>query len=151
MDELDRSIIRALSNDARRPLSSIAEELDVAATTLHQRVRRLEEKGVIKGARLVVDWEAIGYPVVGIVSIEVGGRGLATTAQEVRALPQIESCYAVTGDWDLMAVARARSADHLGEVLESLRATLPVRSRTVVVLQTFFDGRLPPLDAEPAL
>jgi DNA-binding Lrp family transcriptional regulator len=147
MDELDRTILTALLPDARRPLSQVAEELGIAPTTLHQRVKRLEEKRVIKGSRLILDWDEVGLDVVAVVSVDVGSRGLADAAEALSDIPWVQSCHAITGEFDLMLIVRARSSAHLGEILEQIRDIVPGRSRTGVVLSTFFDGRVPPLTA----
>ncbi|MDX1690974.1 MAG: Lrp/AsnC family transcriptional regulator [Acidimicrobiia bacterium] len=146
MDELDRKILVALADDARRPLSRVAEELGVGSTTVHQRVRRMEERGVIVGSRLLVDWEAVGLPVVALVSIEVAEDApLRDQADQLAENPYVQNCFAVTGEFDLLAVIRAHSSSHLGEILEDLRHLVPGRTRTVIVLSTYFDGRVPPL------
>jgi len=147
MDDLDRRIIQTLSRDARQPLSRVAEELDVAQTTLHQRVKRLEEQGIISGSRLTIDWEAAGLPVVALISIEMTERGsLQQAADRLTEIPYVMSCFAITGEFDLMLVIRARSSQHLGEILEDLRNQGLGRSRTVVVLNTFFEYRTPPIE-----
>ena len=147
MDALDRRILAELGTDARKPLTGVADALGVAPTTLHQRVKRLEERGVIVGSRLVIDWAAAGYPVVAVVSIEVGASSLEDVAQSIESIPEVQNCFAITGEFDLLMVIRARSSDHLGEILERLRNVSPGRSRTGVVLRTFFEARMPPLDA----
>jgi Lrp/AsnC family leucine-responsive transcriptional regulator len=148
MDNLDRRILHSLSKDARRPLSRVADDLGVAHTTLHQRVRRLEEQGVITGSRVTIDWEAVGLPVVALISIEVTDReSLEDTAERLAEIPYVMSCFAITGEFDLLLVVRARSSPHLGEVLEMLRNRGLGRSRTVVVLSTHFEYRMPPITA----
>ena len=61
-------------------------------------------------------------------------------------IPYVMSCFAITGEFDLMLVIRARSSQHLGEILEDLRNQGLGRSRTVVVLNTFFEYRTPPIE-----
>lgn len=148
MDELDRKIIKALVADGRIPYSRVANDLGVATTTVHQRVKRLTEKGIIRGTRVILDWEAIGLPVTAIVSVEYRGpESLAAIAEQVRAIPYLEASFAVTGEFDLSLLVRARSSDHLGDLLEEIRQITPGRSRTVIVLATHFDSRVPPVDA----
>jgi DNA-binding Lrp family transcriptional regulator len=146
MDDLDRKILRSLANNARRPLSRVAEELGTAQTTLHQRVRRLEERGMITGSRLTIDWEQAGLPVVALISVEVtDGGAFQDTADRLAEIPYVVSCFAITGEFDLLLVVRARSSAHLGEILEALRHSGLGRSRTVVVLSTYFEYRMPPI------
>ena len=145
MDDLDRRILVSLADDARKPLSRVADDLGVGTSTVHARVKRMEDQGVIAGSRLLVDWEQVGLPVLALVSIEVAdGSPLREAATQVAENPYVQNCFAVTGEFDLLAVIRAHSSNHLGEILEDLRHLVPGRTRTVVVLSTFFDGRVPP-------
>jgi Lrp/AsnC family leucine-responsive transcriptional regulator len=147
MDHIDRKIIRSLLDDARRPLTQVADEIGVATSTVHQRVRRLEETGVIRGSRAVVDWTALGFPVLAIISARVGSGPLSAAAEKFRAIDGVQTCWAITGEFDLMIVVRARSAAHLGDIIEQLRSAAPIHTRTTIVLNTFFDGRYPALEA----
>jgi Lrp/AsnC family leucine-responsive transcriptional regulator len=148
MDELDRKIIKALVADGRIPYSRVATDLGVATTTVHQRVKRLTEKGIIRGTRVILDWEAVGVPVTALVSVEYRGpSSLAEIAEQIRKIPYVEASFAVTGEFDLLLLVRARSSDHLGDLLEEIRQITPGRSRTVVVLAIHFDSRVPPVDA----
>ena len=150
MDDLDRRIIAILAEDGRTPYREIAERTGVATTTVHQRVRRLTEQGVIAGTRIVINWEAVGLPVTALVSVEApGDRPLTDVAESIASLAYVQSCYAVTGEFDLLMTVRARSSDHLGELLEQIRRFAPGRSRTLVVLATYFEGRTPALPSDP--
>ncbi len=147
MDALDKTIIACLTEDARMTYSRIAEEAGVATTTVHQRVRRLTERGIVLGTRIKVDWEALGLPVSALISVTApDDRPLVEAADGLREVPFVYSCYAVTGEFDLLAMVRARSSTHLGEILEEIRRHTPGRTRSVLVLGTFFEGRFPPLD-----
>jgi Lrp/AsnC family leucine-responsive transcriptional regulator len=146
MDDLDRKIITTLTEDGRTPYSRIAQDCGVATTTVHQRVKRLTDNGVIIGTRVRVDWEAVGLPVTAVVSLETpSSEPLADIAEELRAIPYVQNCYAVTGEFDLLLTVRARSSEHLGQLLEEIRRYAPGRSRTLVVLATYFEGRVPPV------
>lgn len=146
LDRLDREILGILMRDARIPLSTVAKTLDVAPATIHQRVRRLTERGVIHGSRLLVDWEALGLPVVAVVSLALDEAGnMREAADRLAAIDHVQSCFAITGEFDLMLVVRAGSSEHLGEVLQTIRSTVAGRSRTNVVLTTYYEGRIPGL------
>ena len=147
MDHLDRQILGELIDDARKPLARVAKAVGAAETTVYQRVRRMEERGVIRGARLAVDWDEAGLGVVAIVSVELMQSGsLQDAADRFAEVPWVQNCFAITGEFDLMLVIRARSSQHLGEILEDLRNQGLGRSRTVVVLNTFFEYRTPPIE-----
>ena len=153
MDALDRTIIELLATDARTPYAQIAKECDVANATVHQRVKRLRERGVIRGFRLELDWDAVGLPVTAVISINSRtAKPLAEVAEDLRSVPYVTNCVAVTGEFDLYVTVRARSTDHLGRLVDRIRLLTKGNSRTVVVLTTYFVGVLPPLgdDEDPA-
>lgn len=146
MDELDRNIIARLTEDGRMSYSRIAEDCAVATTTVHKRVKRLIDRGVITGTRVRVDWEAVGLPVTALISVEAPtSKPLTEVAEALEAIPFIQNCFAVTGEFDLLMTVRARSSEHLGELLEEIRGYAPGRTRTLVVLATHFEGRVPPV------
>ncbi len=146
MDALDQKIIGFLAEDARLPLAQVAKELGVATATVHARVKRLRDDGVIRGSRILLDWTKVDLPVAAIISLALGtAESLADVAARLKTIPYVVSCFAVTGEFDLQVVVRARSSDHLGQILEDIRQVAPGMSRTVVALTTYFEGRVPPL------
>jgi Lrp/AsnC family transcriptional regulator, leucine-responsive regulatory protein len=146
MDDLDRNIIAALTSDGRMSYARIAETVGTATTTVHQRVRKLIARGIITGTRVIIDWEAVGLPVTALVSVEASGtEALADVATSLATIPYVQNGYATTGEFDLLLTVRARSSQHLGSVLEEIRRFAPGRSRTIVVLATYYEGRFPPL------
>jgi Lrp/AsnC family leucine-responsive transcriptional regulator len=150
MDALDEKIITHLAEDARMPLAQIAKRLGVATATVHQRVKRLRDQGIILGTRALLDWDHVGLPIVAMISLQVGAdRSLSEAADHLAALPYLQGCFAVTGEFDLMAIVRARSSEHLGTVIEQMRAITRGATRTTVVLTTYFEGRVPPLGDQP--
>ena len=147
MDALDRTIITCLTQDGRMPYSRIADDAGVATTTVHQRVKRLMERGVITGTMVTVDWEALGLPVTAVISVTApDDRPLKEVADGLKSIPLVYSCYAVTGEFDLLVMVRARSSNHLGDLLEEMRRHAPGRTRAIVVLATYYEGRLPTLE-----
>jgi Lrp/AsnC family leucine-responsive transcriptional regulator len=149
MDDLDRRILNRLADEARRPYAQIAKELGVATATVHQRVKRLRDRGIIRGFRLELDWGAVGLPVAAVISINSRvDKPLAELAEDLRSIPYIASCVAVTGEFDLYVTARARSSEHLGQLVDQIRRLTGGNTRTVVVLSTYFLGVTPPLGEE---
>ena len=147
MDPLDTTIIACLNQDGRMPYSRIADQAGVATTTVHQRVKRLTERGIILGTSVKVDWEALGLPVTAVISVTApDDRPLKDVGDGLRSIPFVYSCYAVTGEFDLLVMVRARSSNHLGDLLEEIRQHAPGRTRAIVVLATYFERRLPGLE-----
>ena len=109
MDAIDHKIIDTLLDDARTPYARIADELGLATATVHQRVKRLRETGVIAGFTVRLDWSRLDLPVAALVSISVTSRRpLATVAEQLRTIPWVVACAAVSGQFDLLVHVRAQ-------------------------------------------
>jgi Lrp/AsnC family transcriptional regulator, leucine-responsive regulatory protein len=149
MDTIDYQIVEFLTQDARMPFTQIAERIGRSTATVHQRVRRLREQGIIKSFTAELDWEALGYPLDAFVSVrDTESHGLGQLAQNIGAIPFVMSAAAVTGEFDLLLHIRARSSSHLGEILDDVRRISPGPSRTLITLTNYISGQTPPLPAE---
>ena len=149
MDDLDYQIITQLIEDGRMPYAQIASQVGVSTATVHQRVKRLRERGYIHSFTVDVNWDALGYPVDAFISIRDNGtQGLAELSESLRTIPFVRSSAAVTGEFDLLLHVKARSSSHLGEILDEIRRIAPGPSRTLVTLSTYIAGQVPPLPAE---
>ena len=148
MDTVDYQIIAYLAEDGRMPFAQIAAKIGKSTATVHQRVRRLRERGFINSFTIDLNWEALGYPVDAFISIRDNeSRGLEDLAESLRSVPFVVSTSAVTGEFDLLLHIKARSSSHLGEVLDEIRRIAPGPSRTLVTLSKYISGRVPPLPA----
>lgn len=141
MDALDRKIIRLLEEDARLTYAEVGKRVGLAGSSVHDRVRKLERKGVIKGYRAEVDLEALGLPITAFVSLALRPPSPEDIPAKVAELPLVESCYSVAGDNSYVLVVRAPSTRDLEELLDALRAKLEVVTRSTVVLSTPFERR----------
>jgi Lrp/AsnC family leucine-responsive transcriptional regulator len=149
MDATDYQIITHLLDDGRMAFTQIANQIGVSTATVHQRVRRLRERGYINSFTVDLNWEALGYPVDAFISVrDNSSDGLAELSERLRAIPFVRSAAAVTGEFDLLLHLKARSSSHLGEILDEIRRIAPGPSRTLVTLSTYIAGRIPPLPAE---
>ena len=139
IDNLDRLILRALVEDARRPFLEIARELDVSGGTIHQRYHKLREAGVVLGARAVVDYGRLGYSVSAFVGIILTKAGLSAQTQEhLRAIPEVVEVHYTTGTYSLLAKVVAKGVPELYAFLsERLQAVKEIQStETFVILHT---------------
>ena len=149
MDAIDYQIIAHLADDGRMPYAQIANRINVSTGTVHQRVKRLRENGYINSFTVDLNWDALGYPVDAFVSIrDNSSAGLSELSDLLRSIPFIRSSAAVTGEFDLLLHIKARSSNHLGEILDEIRKIAPGPSRTLVTLSTYIAGRIPPLPTE---
>jgi Lrp/AsnC family transcriptional regulator, leucine-responsive regulatory protein len=113
---------------------------------VHQRVRRLEQRGVIRGYRAVVDPEAAGLALTAFVSVKPIDPSEPDDAPErLRDIAEIESCYSVAGEESYLLKVRVATPGHLETLLARIRAAANVSSRTTVVLSTPYESRPPSL------
>jgi Lrp/AsnC family leucine-responsive transcriptional regulator len=141
MDAKARKIIGLLEKDARLGYGDIGKKVGLAGSSVHDRVRKLEKAGVIKGYRAEVDLEAVGLPITAIVSLALRPSSPTDIPAKIAEFPQVESCYSVAGDNSYALMVRAPSTRDLEELLDGLRAKLEVVTRSTVVLSTPFERR----------
>ena len=98
IDALDRAILAQLDASPRMPTAELARRVDVSVPTARERLRRLEEGGVIRGYRLDVNPAAFGLPVAAFVRVRPGPGQLSRIADLAKALPQVSECHRITGE-----------------------------------------------------
>jgi len=144
MEEIDRRIVTLLAGDGRMSFTDLARETGLSVSAVHQRVRRLEKRGVLRGYAAIVDYDAIGLPLTAFVSIKPIDPAAPDDAPERLAhLSAIEACHSVAGDESYILKARVASPVALEELLQQIRAAANVSTRTTVVLSTPYEHRAP--------
>ncbi len=141
MDAKDRKIVGLLEHDARLTYAELGSRVGLAPSSVHDRIRKLERGGIIRGYRADVDLGGAGLPITAFVSLALRPASPHDIPARVAELPLVESCYSVAGDNSYVLVVRAPSTTALEEVLDALRAKLEVTTRSVVVLSTPFEHR----------
>src|SRR3954454_8451823 len=146
MEEIDRRIVTLLAQDGRMSFTDLARETGLSVSAVHQRVRRLQKRGVIRGYSAVLDHEEIGLPLTAFVSIKPIDPAAPDDAPDKLAhLQQIEACHSVAGEESYILKVRVTSPYALEELLQQIRAAANVSTRTTVVLSTPYEGRSPRL------
>ena len=144
MEEIDRAIVTALTVDGRLSYTDLAERVGLSVSAAHQRVRRLEQRGVLKGYSARVDFTALDLPLTAFVAIRPLDPSQADDAPDrLAALPEIEACYSVAGEDHYLLLVRVRGPLELERLLQDIRSAANVTTRTTVVLSTPYEGRPP--------
>jgi Lrp/AsnC family leucine-responsive transcriptional regulator len=141
MDMLDHKILEILDADARRSYAEMARELGISQPTVADRIRRLEEKGIMRGAMLRIDHARLGFSVSAFVRLRSKSAHKLRLIEIARAMPQVIEMHSVTGEDCLIARVCARSVEELAEILQ--RLTSMAESSTSVVLETHIPLRNP--------
>ena len=145
LEELDARIAAVLAADGRCSYTDLAERVGLSVSAVHQRVRRLEQRGVIRGYAAVVDAEAVGLPLTAFISIRPIDPSAPDDAPErLRSLAEIEACHSVAGEESYILKVRVRAPSELETLLARIRAEANVSTRTTIVLSTPYEQR--PLD-----
>jgi len=144
LEPLDQAIARELAGDGRCSFTDLAERVGLSVSAVHQRVRRLEQRGVIKGYVARLDSEQIGLPLTALISLTPNDPAAPDDyPQRIEHIREIESCYSVAGDESYILLVRVASPRDLEELLRRIREAAKVSTRTTVVLSTPFEGRPP--------
>ena len=141
MDAKDRKILALLEADGRMGFAEIGEQVGLAPSSVHDRVRKLEVAGTIEGYRAAVDLERAGLPITAIVSLALTPSSPGEIPAKIAEFPLVESCYSVAGDNSYALVVRAPSTRALEDLLDALRGKLEVTTRATIVLSTPFERR----------
>jgi len=142
VEEIDRRIVGLLARDGRMSFTDLGKATGLSTSAVHQRVRRLEERGVIRGYAAVVDAEAVDLPLTAFISIRPIDPSAPDDAPErLRGMPEIEACHSVAGEESYILKVRVRAPSDLESLLARIRAEAGVTTRTTIVLSTPFEQR----------
>ncbi|RRJ29120.1 HTH-type transcriptional regulator Lrp [Halocatena pleomorpha] len=146
-ENLDEKLVNALLNDGRSSLRNLAEDLDVSVTTVSNHLSDLDEQGVIKGYTPKVDYGELGYDVTAVIQLKVEGTAITDVAATLRDAKQMVSVYEVTGDHDVIAIAKFKDTDGMNDEIKELLNDVNVKeTNTSVVLNTVCEHEQFPLD-----
>jgi Lrp/AsnC family leucine-responsive transcriptional regulator len=146
LDDLDRRLLDLLAADGRRSYADLARDTGLSTSAAHQRVRRLEQRGVISGYAARIDHAAAGMPLSAFISIQpIDPAAPDDAPQQLRHLPAVEACHSVAGEESYILQVRVAGPAELEQLLQEVRAAAGVSTRTTVVLSTPWEGRTAPL------
>jgi Lrp/AsnC family transcriptional regulator, leucine-responsive regulatory protein len=142
LDARDLDIIAALQDDARATYADVGQRVGLSASAVHDRVRKLEQAGVIRGYRAVIDPEALGLFVTALIAATPFDAGQADDLPErVSDFPEVEDCYSIAGEANYILKVRTRTTGELEDLIRRLREKAGVATRTTIALSIPFEGR----------
>jgi len=117
-DQLDNHILSALMSEARTPFAELAKRFNVSAGTIHVRVEKMKQAGIITGAQITVDPRALGYDVCCFIGINLKSAGDYPAAiSKLNALEEVVEAYYTTGNYSIFVKVMCQSIDSLQHVL----------------------------------
>ena len=142
MEDLDRRLVGLLLSDGRMSYTDLGKATGLSTSAVHQRVRRLEERGVITGYAATVSPEALGLPLAALISVApFEASAPDDVPQRLAHITEIEDCYSVAGVESYILKVRVAMPSNLEDLLARIRAAASVSTHTTVVLSTPWEGR----------
>lgn len=141
IDKLDMQILSILMKDAMTPFSEIAKELIVSGGTIHVRMNKLKDIGIVKGSELVIDPLELGFDVSGFIGIYLEKGSLYNTvSKELKSIPEVVELHYTTGTYSMFAKIVCKDTKNLREVLnEKIQSIKGIqRTETFISLEESF-------------
>jgi Lrp/AsnC family transcriptional regulator for asnA, asnC and gidA len=131
IDDIDKNIIRNLSLNAKMSMSEIASKCELSTAGVHQRIKKLEDSGIIKGSKIMLDTEKLGLSTMAFVGLFLEKAGLYhEVVKEVAKIKEVVECSFTTGNYSLLVKVYCRDNTHLMDVLSNKIQNLKGLART---------------------
>jgi Lrp/AsnC family leucine-responsive transcriptional regulator len=142
VEATDRLILTLLADDGRMSYTDLGKATGLSTSAVHQRVKRLEQRGLIKGYGATIDHERVGLPLTAFISIRpIDPSQPDDSPDRLSTVPEIESCWSVAGDESYILKVRVPTPGHLEDLLARIRSAANVSTRTTIVLSTPYENR----------
>lgn len=131
IDVIDRKILRYLIDNARMPFLEIARECGISGAAIHQRVKKLDDGGVIMGTKLIVDPRSLGFDVCAMIGIRVSDPSKTKdTVSALKMISEIVECHFITGKYNILIKLYCEDNNHLMRTLFDKILNIPSVSNT---------------------
>ena len=138
LDEIDRQLLEALQTDSKRSLKEIGAEVGLSAPSVMERVRKLENAGIIRGYHALLDARKVGLDIAAFIGVAISTPSHLSAFEEwVESIPQVLECHHVTGGHTLLLKVKTRNTKDLEQLISRIRSMEGVAgTETMVVLST---------------
>ena len=143
LDSVDHKILDLLIDNARLPYTDIAKQLDISAGTVHVRVKKLEEGGIITGSSLLVDYEKLGYSFIAYVGVFIFKTSQTQFVMErISHIPFVTVAHVTTGKFNIFCKIRARDTAHAKDIIYQIDDIEGVsRTETMISMEESINDR----------
>lgn len=131
IDGIDKEILRDLMEDARKPILQIANKIGISGAAIHQRLRKLEQAGVISGSKFIINTKVLGYSTVAFIGIYLEkASNNPEVVKELKKIPEVLECHYTTGNWSILIKIICKDNEHLMQLLNKKIQPIAGVSRT---------------------
>jgi Lrp/AsnC family leucine-responsive transcriptional regulator len=142
LDDKDREILRMLMDDAKVSAKDISAKIESPITTVYSRIKRLEDSGVIKSYKPILDAEKLGRPTTAFIFVSFTYRPPGTdkdldqreVAKKVGKYPEVQEVHIITGDWDFLIKVKEKDVNAVGKFVVDKLRTVPGISKTLTIM-----------------
>ena len=145
IDNIDRGILSELMINAKVPYTEIAKKLIVSAGTIHVRMKKMEEAGIVKNSRLHINYELLGYDLTAFLGIYLEkGSSYTDVIQQLNLIPEIVEAHYTTGVYSIFAKIRCKNTKHMRQILnEKIQSIKGIqRTETIISLEQSIDKHI---------
>ncbi|TXT66313.1 MAG: hypothetical protein BAJALOKI1v1_310019 [Promethearchaeota archaeon] len=141
LDDLDLQILQKLSEDGRRSLRSLAEDLDKSPTTIKKHLDELETNGYIKGYGASLNYSKLGYTEIALIELTIDKGKMLEIEMKISNNPHVFGVFDVTGEYDAVILARFKTKKELSELIKEINSVeFVLRTNTHIILNVIKDG-----------
>ncbi len=139
MDDLDRKILGELQKDARVPFRTISELHGISIGTVHNRLKKLKDEGILKGFVPVLDDQKLGYTIIALVYVKIEGGYLQSIEEQLGKFHEINVIFKTSGIYDLVLIARFQNMNDFSTFNNKISKLTNMKAETNIVLDTLKD------------
>ncbi len=140
-EDIDLNILGILSENSRENFNQIALKLGNSPVTIKKHVEDMEQKGIIKGYGIEIDFEKLGYDIIATIEITVSKGKMIEVENEIAENPNVFGVYDITGDYDALIFARFKTRTDLSAMIKKLHSSPYIeRTNTHIILNVIKEG-----------
>ena len=145
LDQLDKQILKMISDDARVAFLEVARECNVSGAAIHQRIQKLTNMGILKGSQFIIDPEKIGYETCAFIGLNLKNpESFDEVVKNLQEMPEVVECHYTTGNYDLFIKIYARNNHHLLDIIhDKLQPLGLARSETIISFHSAISRQMP--------
>lgn len=131
IDGIDKEILRFLMDDARKPILEIARHIGISGAAIHQRLRKLENSGLIEGSKFIINPKVLGFTTMAYIGIFLDkAMSNPSAVKALEKIPEVLECHYTTGNWSILIKVLCKDNEHLMQVLNKKIQQIEGVSRT---------------------
>ena len=145
LDQLDKQILKLISEDARIPFLEVARACGVSGAAIHQRIQKLTSMGILKGSQFIIDPEKVGFETCAFIGLNLKHpEAFDSVVEKLKEIPEVVECHYTTGDYDLFIKIYAANNHHLLTIIhDKLQPLGLASSQTLISFHTAISRQLP--------